>query len=185
MSFFRMIIRLLVGYPPAPGHRNFQPTKIYDLLPTAHLRPPPASHRMTAILIEEVRSEVSGRCWVIDGDTIDIGGLRIRLSGIDAPELDHPYGRPAKSALIALCKGQIITARFAGTDDYGRNLAACFLPDGRDLAAEMVAMGMAIDWAKYSGGKYRALEVAGIRKRLWRCDARQKGRLPPPSSRQA
>jgi micrococcal nuclease len=52
------------------------------------------------------------------------------------------------------------------------------LPDGRDLSAEMVKAGHAIDWRKFSGGKYRQLEPDGIRKKLWRCDARQKGRMP-------
>ena len=75
-------------------------------------------------------------------------------------------------------------AVFDGRLSYDRSAATCYLPDGRDLSAEMVKAGMAIDWAKYSGGKYRALEVEGIRKKLWRCDARQRGRMPPPGGRQ-
>lgn len=116
---------------------------------------------------------------MIDGDTIDIGGKRIRLAGIDAPEMDHPYGKVAKSALIRLCSGQTIRAEFHVALSHQRDMATCFLPDGRDLSAEMVKAGMAIDWPKYSGGKYRLFEVEGIRQKLWRCDARQKGRMPP------
>lgn len=52
-----------------------------------------------------------------------------------------------------------------------------FVPDGRDIAAELVKVGHAIDWPKYSGGRYRDLEPSGIRKKLWRADARQRGRL--------
>jgi micrococcal nuclease len=132
----------------------------------------------TQIKIVEVQ-ELRGRAWVIDGDTIDIGGTRIRLSGIDAPEMDHPYGKTAKWTLVNLCKGQEVRAVFDGDLSHDRTVATCYLPDGRDLSAEMVKAGMAIDWRKFSGGKYAGLEVSGIRKKLWRCDARQKGLMPP------
>jgi micrococcal nuclease len=116
---------------------------------------------------------------VIDGDTIDIKGKRIRLAGIDAPELEDPYGKRAKSMLIQLCQGQRIRAVSEGGSSHDRTVATCYLPDGRDLSAEMVKAGLAIDWRKFSGGKYRHLEPDGIRKKLWRCDARQKGLMPP------
>ncbi|MCX7890016.1 MAG: thermonuclease family protein [Rhodobacteraceae bacterium] len=122
-----------------------------------------------------------GRCWVMDGDTIVIGGQNIRIAGIDAPELDHPYGYVARSALIRLCRGHEVTATVTGGLSYGRLVAVCHLPDGRDIAAEMVRMGMALDWPKHSGGRYRGLEPPGARRRLWRIDARQKGRMPPPA----
>lgn len=125
--------------------------------------------------------ELRGRAWVIDGDTIDIGGTRIRLAGIDAPEMDHPYGTKAKWTLVNLCKGQIVRAVFDEEMSHDRVVATCTLPDGRDLAAEMVKAGMAIDWPKFSRGKYSGLELPGIRKKLWRCDARQKGLMLPPS----
>lgn len=130
------------------------------------------------IRIVEV-TELRGRAWVIDGDTLDIGGMRIRLVGIDAPEMDHPYGRTAKWALVNLCKGQEIRAVFDGDLSHDRTVATCYLPDGRDLSAEMVAAGMAIDWPKFSRGKYSRLEPQGIRRKFWRCDARQKGRMAP------
>ena len=124
------------------------------------------------------RTLLVGKCWVVDGDTIRIGGAPIRLAGIDAPELDHPYGEQAKWAMVRLCKGQTIRAEIiAGETSHDRYVARCYLPDGRDLAAELVRMGLAIDWPKFSGGRYSHLEVPGVRKKLWRCDARQKGRL--------
>lgn len=48
---------------------------------------------------------VAGRAYVIDGDSIVIQKTQIRLFGIDAPELNHPYGKKAKWALLNLCKG--------------------------------------------------------------------------------
>jgi len=53
---------------------------------------------------------LSGTCHVIDGDTIVIGNQKIRFAGMNAPELNEPYGKQAKWALVVLCKGQIITA---------------------------------------------------------------------------
>ena len=129
--------------------------------------------------VQSAASEIFGPCWVIDGDTIVINKITIRLFGIDAPELDQPYGQKAKWALLNLCKGQVVHAVFDGSLSHDRTVAICYLPDGRDLSAEMVKRGMALDWPKYSGGKYRQFEDPGMRKVLWRADARQKGRFPP------
>lgn len=120
---------------------------------------------------------LQGAAYVIDGDTIVVEKTQIRLFGVDAPEIDHPFGKKAKWALVSLCKGQPILAEVAEQDVHGRTVARCYLPDGRDLSAEMVRLGLALDWPKFSGGKYRSLELPGIRRKLWLADARQKGRL--------
>lgn len=115
---------------------------------------------------------LTGRCWVVDGDTIMIGKTRIRLWGIDAPEMNHPYGKTSKFALVAMVKGQDITATFHGTGSYERAVAHCRLPDGRDIAAELVKQGLALDWPLYSNGHYAKWEPDGVRKKLWRAHAR-------------
>jgi len=122
-----------------------------------------------------VETFLRGPCWVVDGDTIVIDKTHIRLAGIDAPELDHPFGRQSKWALVKLCKGQTITARIKPEMSYDLVVAECFLPDGRDLAAEMVRCGLALDWPKFSGGKYGHLETPDARKKLWRASIRQRG----------
>lgn len=120
---------------------------------------------------------VTGAAWVTDGDTVRIKKTQIRLYGIDAPELNHPYGQTAKWALHRLCKGHTIRAEITEVDRYGRTVARCYLSDGRDLSAEMVKLGLAIDWPKFSGGKYQQLETPDARKKLFLADARQKGRM--------
>ena len=152
--------------PPAELHRLPVPPR----RTTAPRPVEPATPAASAVL--------SGRCYVIDGDTIVIGKTRIRLAGIDAPELDHPWGQKSKWALVALCKNQTITAEVTGELSYDRVVARCCLPDGRDLAAELVKVGLALDWPRFSGGRYRHLEPEGVRKRLWRAAARQRGRFP-------
>ena len=91
--------------------------------------------------------------------------------------MNHPYGKKAKWALVNLCKGQRITAEITDQDGYGRTVAKCLLSDGRDLSAEMVKLGLAIDWPKFSGGKYASFETPDARRKLWLADARQKGRM--------
>lgn len=120
---------------------------------------------------------LTGAAYIVDGDTIKIKNTQIRLFGIDAPEINHPYGKKSKWALHKLCKGQIVRAEISDVDDHGRTVAHCYLPDGRDLSAEMVKEGLAIDWPKFSGGKYRHMETPDARKKLFLADARQKGRM--------
>ena len=97
--------------------------------------------------VRYVRPEtISGKCYVIDGDTIKIGQMRLRLAGIDAPELNHPWGKKAKWELVAMCEAAKFMARIEPDISYDRLVATCFLPDGRDLSAEMVRKGLALDW---------------------------------------
>ncbi len=124
-----------------------------------------------------VKKIVTGRAFVVDGDSLIISKTEIRIFGVDCPEMTHPYGKSAKFAMIGLCKSQEVRAELTGIDLYGRQVAKCFLPDGRDLSAEMVKLGLALDWAKFSGGIYRQFEPAGVRKKLWLADARQRGRM--------
>jgi micrococcal nuclease len=176
MGILRLLLRALSGNRrPKRIEIRRETIVVDDFKPWA---PRVAIRQTTQIRIVEVQ-ELRGRAWVIDGDTIDINGTRIRLAGIDAPEMDHPYGKNAKWALVNLCKGNDVRAVFDGDLSHDRTVATCYLPDGRDLSAEMVKAGMAIDWPKFSRGKYSGLELPGIRKKLWRCDARQKGRMPP------
>ena len=120
---------------------------------------------------------LKGKCYVIDGDTVVISSTKIRLAGIDAPELEHPWGKKAKFAMIELCKGQVVTAEILEEVSYDRIVARCTLLDGTDLAAALVKQGLALDWPKFSGGKYRHLEPEGARKKLWRCAAKHQGRM--------
>ena len=179
MGILRMLFRLL-----APSNRTARPNfRDRSALKQSATGPTlvryadlPAMGLHTA---QAPRATVVGACFVIDGDSLAIGNAMIRLAGIDAPELDQPWGQKAKWALVALTKGQVVRAELDGTLSYDRTVAHCYLPDGRDLSLEMVKMGLALDWSKFSAGNYREFEPPGIRKKLWRVDAKHKGRFPP------
>ena len=79
---------------------------------------------------------------------------------------DEPYGKQAKWALVELCKGQEIMAYPTGETSYERIVAKCFLPDGRDLAAEMVKMELALDIPHFPNADYKHLETPAARKKL-------------------
>lgn len=181
LRLLRMLVRLASGRRRTSYRRrsNAPAAKPY------RTRPPQTTIAHTTTIVgtdvSVLPSVLQGRCWVIDGDTIIIDNIRLRIAGIDAPELDHPWGYQSKWALVQLCKGQTVTARLRPEMSYDRVVAECFLPDGRDLAAELVRCGLALDWHRFSGGKYRHLEPADARRKLWRADARQRGKLIPQS----
>lgn len=122
--------------------------------PSLKLPPIPASRTL------------AGRAYVIDGDTICIQNTKIRLAGIDAPELDMPWGQKAKWAMVFICRGQKITAKLNGERSFDRLVGTCYLPDGRDIGAEIVKQGLALDLPSFSNGKYRQYEPDGARRRL-------------------
>lgn len=185
MGLLRFIIRALTGAERRRQDQAAQEDATWDPFAPLVPRVPTAptvevttyTRVVTSINLPPPAAPLRGRAWVIDGDTIVIGGTKIRLAGIDAPELDHPFGKQAKFAMVALCKGQVVTAHFDGNSSHDRCVATCYLPDGRDLSAELVKIGLAIDWAKHSGGKYRPLEIPEVRRKLWRAHNRQTGRF--------
>ena len=103
--------------------------------------------------------------YVIDGDTIVSDGARIRLAGIDAPELSQPGGAEARSHLIRLIAGGAVRIEPLDTDRYGRMVARVHARCG-DLGRLMVRNGYALS---YYGAEYRSEELFARKKRagLW------------------
>ena len=105
------------------------------------------------------RADLVGAARIIDGDTIEIAGERVRLEGIDAPETAQTCGRggrrqwqcgrTAARVLTKLVSGQSVTCNSRGADKYGRMVGVCFVGD-LDINAEMVRRGQAWAYVKYS-----------------------------------
>ena len=103
-------------------------------------------------------ASISGPAIVIDGDTLEIEGERVRLFGIDAPEATQLCYRGAESwacgeAAARELRGLIGTSDLTCTgheiDQFGRLLAVCTTA-GMDLGKLMVAQGWAIAFRRYS-----------------------------------
>jgi len=91
---------------------------------------------------------------VHDGDSItvltaDKTQVKIRLEGIDAPELKQAFGAKSKQALSDLIFGKQVVVRVTGHDRYRRTLSRVIC-GGLDVNLEMVRMGFAWRYDKYS-----------------------------------
>jgi endonuclease YncB( thermonuclease family) len=112
---------------------------------------------------------INGPARVVDGDTLNVGGVTVRLFGIDAPEAGQTCGdwRPgpeAAAALSAFIAGRTVACERRDTDRYGRTVATCTAGDG-DLGARMVAAGWAWAFTRYSHdyeGQEAAARAAGL-----------------------
>ena len=97
---------------------------------------------------------------VVDGDTMEIVGFRVRLHGIDAPEshqscLDsrgkiYRCGMEATAAVSLLAAGGVSCTVEGETDRYGRKIATCFSAHGTNINKWMVRYGHAVAYRKYS-----------------------------------
>ncbi|MCM0001144.1 MAG: thermonuclease family protein [Erythrobacter sp.] len=105
---------------------------------------------------------LAGPAEVIDGDTIDMTGTRIRLIGIDAPESAQQCrrdgaawdcGRDAAAALHEILAGGPLECTALGTDRYGRTLATCRTALF-DLGHEMVRRGFAVPFGDDAPADY-------------------------------
>ena len=114
-----------------------------------------------------------GRARVLDGDTILLGGEKLRLAGIDAPEMsqicvlsgaDWRCGEASKQALRDLIGRMEIYCVGQGRDQYDRWLATCHT-DGQNINVWLVKQGWAVDYGGYAGeeGEARRNRVG-----LWR-----------------
>lgn len=108
-------------------------------------------------------SSIVGRASVVDGDTIEIKGERIRLHGVDAPEswqkCQDGCGREAAAALDQfLAASRPARCEVVERDRYGRLVGVCSRADGLEVNRWLVANGYAIDWVRYSGGSYAAAQ---------------------------
>jgi endonuclease YncB( thermonuclease family) len=109
-----------------------------------------------------------GSAQAVDGDSLNIGGERFRLFGIDSVELHQTCNREEKqwqcgedatAALRNLVNGKAVNCNQRDRDPYGRVVATCTV-DGRDIAEQMVSMGYAVTLPNFSTAYIPAEKVA-------------------------
>lgn len=115
---------------------------------------------LTSVAVTALAADpLIGVASVVDGDTIEIHGQRIRLHGIDAPESSQPCTRPggevwpcgrhAANALADEIGRATVHCGPLGQDRYRRTIAVC-RKGGEDLGQWMVARGWAVAFRRYS-----------------------------------
>lgn len=90
---------------------------------------------------------------VSDGDTLTVmlseqGDIKVRLYGVDAPELSQNYGPQARDTLTKLVYGKIVEVKVINTDRYGRSVAVV-MADGVNINEQMLSKGMAWYYPQY------------------------------------
>ena len=130
---------------PAPMESRMQILLVAAAVAVAVFQTPSAQGRLT-------RSESVLVRFVIDGDTIDVATVgRVRLLGIDAPEIGRgfdtpaPFGREARARLSALLLRRWVRLEqeSPATDAYNRHLAYVITEDGQFVNAVLVREGLA------------------------------------------
>jgi len=166
-----MICILGTDGPPPPGINQVLRSFFFGQQPEPAANQPSNSNAIV------------GRASVIDGDTIDIHGTRIRLHAIDAPESrqvcfvqkkETRCGQRAAFALADKIGASPVSCEPKDQDRYGRMLAVCRL-GGEDLNAWMVAQGWALAYRRYSRAYVEHERQASIAKvGMW------EGKFVPP-----
>lgn len=131
---------------------------------------------LTALIVVRVSGEtgetITGTARAADGDTLTLDGHRVRLAGMDTPEMmqvckrdgaDWRCGVAARSRLAEFLRAGPVTCRTQGTDKYNRWLARCQNSAG-DLGASMVREGLAVAYGAYEDEEQFA---RAERKGLW------------------
>ena len=133
-----------------PQRRRTRPFLLPVLALALLLQVAPHTHAEEApVLVAKVSK-------ILDGDTFTLSGesRRIRVWGLDAPEWNHRGGAAATATLRGMISGKRLRCAVFDIDRYGRLVAQCFLPDGRDIASEMIRSGAATEYCRYSRGFY-------------------------------
>ncbi len=155
--------------------------RLFDIALTA------AIFAVVAVLVARLEDsatvERQGLASVGDGDSLTLAGRRIRLVGIDAPELqqscrrdgaDYACGRAARETLRALVGQHAVVCRGHEEDRFGRLLAVCHVGE-IELNRAMVEKGWAVSYGRYGQAERQArAEARGLwagqfeRPRDWR-----------------
>jgi endonuclease YncB( thermonuclease family) len=115
---------------------------------------------------------LTGSATAADGDSLVLGSQRVRLFGIDAPELDQTChtngtawqcGDEAKQKLNELVVGQRVDCQITGMDQYGRSLGKCST-EFLELNEALVELGWAVAYREYSLDYVEAEARAKLRK---------------------
>ena len=106
---------------------------------------------------------ITGPARVVDGDTVVVGGVAVRLKGVDAAERGTERGENARRVMGTLVNGEL-TCHLTGERTHRREVGFCFTADGTDINKAIIASGAALSLPQIR----RPLHEAGDRGRVGR-----------------
>lgn len=124
---------------------------------------------LALVLVPSARADVEGKPEVVDGDTLNIGGVVFDLTGIDAPEADqtctkdgqtYSCGFQATNVLGFMTAGQWVQCRDQVIGPDGGSAMTCFLGGRYDIGEKMIRQGWALADRALSIPAYLAAEQA-------------------------
>ena len=104
---------------------------------------------------------IFGPAVVVDADTVDVGGVRVRLKGVDAAELGTPRGDEARRQMQAIVTGTL-SCTLTGEKTHGREVGFCVTPAGLDINREIIRNGHALSCPRFDD-RYLSDETAETR----------------------
>ncbi len=99
---------------------------------------------------------------VRDGDTIEVGGVPIRLNGLHAPDKGPEAKRRATEFMKDLVLNQAVVCRLNGERSYDRLIGICWRGE-TDVARALIKAGLGRDCPRYSGGRYAGDEPQSVK----------------------
>jgi endonuclease YncB( thermonuclease family) len=96
------------------------------------------------------QSTITGSSRVIDGDTVSVNNIHVRLKGVDAAERGTPLGDDATQVMRGIVNGSELTCTLTGEHTWHREVGYCFTAAGVDINREIIAMGAALACPRYS-----------------------------------
>ena len=120
------------------------------------------------------RETYSGKAFIIDGDTLKINGTKIRLVGVDAPEISqtcktHGHiencGEIVKLRLVQATSNEDTICYSHGKDFYGRILAECYVND-ININKWLLREGLAVYYHNKNFKSYKILETLAKQEKI-------------------
>ncbi|MBA4037434.1 MAG: nuclease [Bradyrhizobium sp.] len=102
---------------------------------------------------------MTGPSHVVDGDTVDVGDIRVRLKGVDASERHTDLGKAAKIIMQTIVGGSDLTCHLTGEKTRRREVGYCVTAGGTDINREIIAQGAALACPRFDA-RYLPFEQA-------------------------
>ena len=140
-----------------------------------------------ALSSNQTKQTVQGPAKVIDGDTVIVNEIHVRLKGVDAPEPLQSGGPKAALAMHAIT-GNWLSCELTGETTHGRQVGYCFNAAGKDIAEAIISSGLALSCPRYDIDqrylKFERPEAVQRQPRASYCGSpppqAQVPRVPPP-----